>query len=158
YMPRLKGLHAEFAAQGVQLLAVNSNTQDAGDKIAGHARKHGLPFPVLTDADQKVADLFRAERTPEVFLLDPRGVVRYRGRIDDQYGGGFQRPKPTRHDLVEALGEVLAGKPVRVARTEVAGCLIGRARETASAGPVTYTNQVARILQKNCQECHRPGQ
>src|SRR5262249_47261825 len=83
YMPRLKGLHAEFAAQGVQLLAVNSNTQDAGDKIAGHARKHGLPFPVLTDADQKVADLFRAERTPEVFLLDPRGVVRYRGRIAD---------------------------------------------------------------------------
>ncbi len=158
YMLRLKELHAEFAAKGVQLLAINSNTQDAGDKIAEHAKQHGLPFPVLKDADQKVADLFKAERTPEVFLLDPRGVIRYRGRIDDQYGVGFQRPKPTRHDLVEALGEILAGKPVRVARTEVAGCLIGRAKQTASDSAITYTNQIARILQKNCQECHRPGQ
>jgi peroxiredoxin/mono/diheme cytochrome c family protein len=158
YMPRLKELHDAYAAQGVQFLAVNSNTQDSVDKIADHARKHGLPFPVLKDADQTVADLLKAERTPEVFLLDARGAVHYRGRIDDQYGVGYQRPKPNRSDLVEALGELLAGKPVGVVRTPAAGCLIGRARKTEPAGSITYTNQVARIFQKHCQECHRPGQ
>ncbi len=158
YVPRLKELHDEYAAKGVQFLAVNSNTQDAADKVAEHARKHGLPFPVLTDAGQKVADLFQAERTPSVFVLDSRRTVCYRGRIDDQYGVGFQRPKPNRRDLAEALDELLAGKPVAVPRTEAAGCLIGRARQTAAAAKITYTNQVARILQKNCQECHRPGQ
>lgn len=158
YMPRLKELHDEYAAKGVQFLAVNSNTQDAADKVAEHAKKHGLPFPILKDADQKVADLFQAERTPSVFVLDARRTVCYRGRIDDQFGVGFQRPKPNRRDLAEALDELLDGKPVTVARTEAAGCLIGRAKETAPAAKITYTNQVSRILQKNCQECHRPGQ
>src|SRR5262249_15274897 len=158
YMLRLKELHDEYAPRGVQFLGINSNTQDPVDKVTEHAKKHGLPFPVLKDADQAVADLFKAERTPEVFVLDSQGVICYRGRIDDQYGVGYQRPKPTRRDLIEALDEILAGNPVNVARTEVAGCLVGRARKTESPGSITYTNQIARIFQKNCQECHRPGQ
>ncbi len=158
YMPRLKELHDEYAAKGVQFLAVNSNTQDPADRVAEHARKHRVPFPVLKDPDQKVADLFGAERTPSAFVLDSRRAVRYCGRIDDQYGVGFQRPRPNRRDLAEALDEILTGKPVTVARTEAAGCLIGRAREETGAGKITYTKQIARILQKNCQECHRPGQ
>src|SRR5262245_49079160 len=158
YMPRLKELHTEYDARGVGFLAVNSNTQDAADKVAQHARTHRLPFPVLKDADQKVAALLQAERTPSVFVLDARRAVCYRGRIDDQYGVGFQRPKPTRRDLAAALEELLAGKPITVAKTEAGGCLISQGRKAAPAGKVTYTNQVARILQKSCQECHRPGQ
>jgi len=153
YMLRLKELHEKYAPKGVQFLAVNSNPQDGTDKIAGHARQHALPFPALKDADQKVADLLQAERTPEVVLLDSRRAICYRGRIDDQYGVGYRRPKPNRRDLVEALEEVLAGKPVSVARTEAAGCLIGRTKRTASATKITYTNQIARLFQKNCQEC-----
>src|SRR5262245_43392205 len=64
YMPRLKELHAEYGTRGVQFLAVNSNTQDSADRVAEHAKQHGLPFPVLRDEDQKVADLLKAERTP----------------------------------------------------------------------------------------------
>jgi peroxiredoxin/mono/diheme cytochrome c family protein len=158
YMLRLKELHEKYAPKGVQFLAVNSNPQDGTDKIAGHARQHALPFPALKDADQKVADLLQAERTPEVVLLDSRRAICYRGRIDDQYGVGYRRPKPNRRDLVEALEEVLAGKPVSVARTDAAGCLIGRTKRTASTAKITYTNQIARLFQKNCQECHRPGE
>src|SRR5262245_4360367 len=158
YMPRLKELHEKYAASGVQILAVNSNPPDSAEKVAEHAKKHGLPFPVLKDADQKVAELLQAERTPSVFVLDGRRIVCYRGRIDDQYGVGFQRPKPTRRDLAEALDELLAGKPITVAKTEPAGCLISLARKAAPAGKITYARQVARILQKSCQECHRPGQ
>jgi peroxiredoxin len=158
YMLGLKKLHEKYAAKGVQFLAINSNTQDSIDRIAEHAKQNGLPFPVLKDTDQKVADLFKAERTPEAFLLDPARTIRYRGRIDDQYGVGYRRPQPNRRDLVEALEEVLAGKPVSVARTEVAGCRIGRPQKTEVAGGITYSKQIARIFQKNCQECHRPGE
>src|SRR5207247_3157269 len=62
YLLRLKELHDVYADRGVQFLAINSNTQDPVDKIADHAQRHGVPFPVLKDADQKVADLFQAER------------------------------------------------------------------------------------------------
>ena len=41
--------------------------------------------------------------------------IRYQGRIDDQFGFDFRRKEPTRHDLAEALNEVLAGKKVTVA-------------------------------------------
>ncbi len=158
YMPRLKELHGKYAAKGVQFLAVNSNPQDSVEKIAEHAKQEGLPFPVLKDTDQKVVDLLQAERTPEVVVLDSRRMICYRGRIDDQFGVGFRRPQPSRRDLVEAIDEVLAGKPVSVARTQVAGCLIARAKKAPASGNITYTNQIARLLQKNCQECHRPGE
>lgn len=158
YMPRLKELNAKYQAKGVQFLAINSNSQDSAQAIADHAKQNGLTFPVLKDPDQKVADLFGAKRTPEAFVVDSVGIVRYQGRIDDQVGVGFQRPKPTREDLTAALDEVLAGKPVSVPRTQAAGCLIARFSKPEAAGAITYTNQISRIFQKNCQECHRPGQ
>ncbi len=159
YIPRLKELQAKYAARGVQFLAVNSNPQDSIEDVAEHARQRGnLSFPVLKDADQKVVELLQAERTPEVVVLDSNRTICYRGRIDDQFGVGIRRPQPSRRDLVEALDEVLAGKPVSVARTQVAGCRIARLKTTAATGKITYTNQIARLFQKNCQECHRPGE
>jgi peroxiredoxin len=158
YALRLRELHDEFAKEGVQLIGVNSNSQDSAEAVAAHAKKHNLPFPVLKDADHKVADLFKAERTPEVHLLDGKRKVVYRGRIDDQYGIGFQRPAPTRRDLVEAIKELLAGQPVSVAKTEAPGCFIGREKKEVATGDITYTRDVARIFQNRCQECHRPGQ
>src|SRR5207253_1779555 len=82
YLSRLAELHKEFAGKGVQFLAINSNVQDTPQHIAEHAQKHEIPFPVLRDEANKVADLFDARRTPEAFVLDAKHVIRYRGRID----------------------------------------------------------------------------
>jgi peroxiredoxin len=158
YMMRLAELHQQYAPQGVQFVGINSNLQDTTERVAAHARKNALPFPVLKDPGNVVADQFAVRRTPEAVLLDATQVVVYQGRIDDQFGIGYQRPKPTRRDLAEALDEVLAGKAVSQPQTSVAGCLIARAAEFKAEGAITYTKQIARILQKNCQECHRPGQ
>jgi peroxiredoxin len=157
YMPRLGELHKEFAAKGVQFLAINSNTQDTPDRVAAHARKHAIPFPVLKDPNAVVADLFGARRTPEAFVLDAQRKLRYQGRIDDQYGIGYSRPAPTRRDLALALEQVLAGKPVARATTEVPGCLIARPVKAKGEPSVTFA-RVSLILQDRCQECHRPGQ
>jgi hypothetical protein len=118
---------------------------------ARYAQEHKLPFPVLKDDASQVADAFGAQRTPEVFLLDESRTVGYRGRIDDQFGIGFKRTQPTRRDLVEATQEVLAGKPVTTSVTDAPGCLIARARKPVEQATVTYTKNVAAILQKNCQ-------
>ena len=157
YVPTLVELHKDYAAKGVQFLAINSNSQDAFTLVAAHAQERNLPFPVLKDFDHKAADAFGAKRTPEAFVLDANRVIRYHGRIDDQYGVGVRREKPTRSDLKEAIDELLAGKSVSTSETEAPGCLIGRTAPMA-AGDVTYTKQVSRILQARCQECHRQGQ
>jgi peroxiredoxin len=157
YAPRLAELHKEYAGKGVQFLAINANVQDSPRQIAEHAKKHEIPFPVLRDEGNRVADLFGARRTPHAFVLDAKRAIRYQGRIDDQYGIDYQRPKPTRRDLAEALEEVLADKAVSVASTPVAGCIIGRAAKTRDDGEITFTKHIVPILQNKCQECHRPG-
>jgi peroxiredoxin len=158
YLRPLAELHKDFADKGVQFLAINSNVQDTPQRIAAHAKKHEIPFPVLRDEGNKVADLFEARRTPEAFVLDDKRTIRYQGRIDDQYGIDYQRPAPTRRDLAEAVTDVLAGQAVRVATTPVAGCLIGRAPKTRADGDITFSKHVVPILQSKCQECHRAGQ
>jgi len=93
-----------------------------------------------------------------VLVLDKDRIVRYSGRVDDQFGIGYIKDKPQRNDLQIAIDELLAGKPVSVAKTEAMGCLIGRVREAKSDAAVTYSNQIARLFQNRCVECHRAGE
>lgn len=158
YAPRLAQLAAEFDARGVRFLGVNANRQDTLTKIGHWARQAGVSFPVLKDGDQRVMAAFGATRTPEVFLLDAQGRVRYHGRVDDQYGVGVQRRAPLRQDLRIALEQCLAGQEVSQPVTELAGCLIGRLPSGEPGGGVTYSNQIARLLEQRCVECHRAGQ
>jgi peroxiredoxin len=162
YGPRMEELSKELAAKRVAFVAIDSNRQDAVTEMDGFARQHGLTFPILKDLGNKVADDFGATRTPETFVLDAQGVVRYQGRIDNQYtfgaGVGYAKPQLKRRDLMLAVDEVLAGKPVSVPVTEARGCLIGRAREPKKESTVTYSKQIARLLNERCVFCHRPGE
>jgi hypothetical protein len=117
-----------------------------------------LEVKALPPKEERELTLDALARVPEAFVLDRERHVRYDGRIDDRFGIGYQRPKPTRHDLKEALDEVLAGKAVTRAKTPVAGCLISRAARPKADAPITYAQYVSRIVQNHCQECHRPGQ
>jgi peroxiredoxin len=103
YTARLAELAKEFEPKGVAFLGLISNQQDSISKVAQLAKEQRVTFPLLKDVKNLVADQFAARRTPEVFVLDDKRIVRYHGRIDDQYGIGYARPKPTRRDLVIAL-------------------------------------------------------
>jgi peroxiredoxin len=159
YIPRLNELHARLGQQGVALVAIDSNVQDTLSKAAAFVRRYEVAFPLLMDPDGAVADAFGATRTPQAFVLDAARVVRYEGRIDDQFGVGYQRPKATREDVMAAVDELLAGKPVGTPETKTVGCIIGRAeRSKKGVATITYSEHVASILQQRCVECHRPGE
>lgn len=157
YAGRLAELERKYVRQGVTFLGIDSNQQDSLAQLAHLAKFHRIEFPLLKDPGNAVADRFGATRTPEVFVLDGKRVIRYRGRVDDQYGVGYSRPAPTRRDLGEALDELLAGKPVTRPVTEAAGCCLGRVQRQPAKGNITYSKQVARILQERCVGCHRTG-
>ena len=134
YLQRLAELSNEYRSQGVQFLAVNANSQDTAERVAEHARERQIPFPVLKDQGNVVADLFTAERTPEAFVLDRERRVRYRGRIDDQYGVGYRRPQPTRRDLALRARRSIGG-PVCLATGDARRQLPHRAiRQTGARG------------------------
>jgi peroxiredoxin/mono/diheme cytochrome c family protein len=157
YAPRLQALADEYKAQGVGFVGVDANAQDALSDLAAYARQHDIRFPLLKDVGNRLADQLGARRTPEVFVVDSERRVRYWGRIDDQYGVGFARSEPQQHDLRHALDELLAGHTVSTPITPAAGCLIGRVRVRDEQAQVTYSNQIARLFQRRCVECHRDG-
>ncbi len=163
YVPRLNQLQEQYAGQGVEWLAINSNQQDSLAELQNFVRELKPGFPLLKDPGNVVADQLGASRTPQVFVLDQQRTVRYAGRIDDQFTYGRQRPNPESNDLAQALDELLAGKPVSVPETGVAGCIIGRilsanTDESKGTGDVTWSNQISRIVYKSCVACHRAGE
>ncbi len=162
YADRLGELNQRFAGQGVTFLGIDSNQQDSLVELQNFVRDHQIKFPVLQDNDARVADLVGAARTPQVIVLDHQRVIRYSGRIDDQYGYdrgvGYQRPEVTNQDLANALESLLAGREIETATTPIVGCLIGRPRTPDPNSTVTYSNQISRLFQNHCVECHRPGE
>ena len=90
-------------------------------------------------------------------MIDADGQIRYHGRIDDQFVARRQRnANPSGSELKDAITAVLNGAAVRTPEVAAVGCPLPEVPE-AAAHP-TYSKDVASILQKNCQECHRPGQ
>ncbi len=158
YGPRLQSLADSYQADEVQFVGINSNRQDSPADVLAYVKNHAITFPVVKDYDNKAADFFQATRTPEVIVLDAKGSIRYRGRIDDQYEPGIARIKPHRNDLAIALGELLAGKALTIAETEPAGCFIGKIAKTKTPTEITYAREVSRILRTHCVECHRAGE
>ncbi|MEW4528006.1 redoxin domain-containing protein [Maioricimonas sp. JC845] len=158
YAPRLEQLARDYADRGVTVLAIDANRQDSLTDLQKYVNNHGLSIPVLKDSGNSVADRFGALRTIEAYVLDERRIVRYHGRIDDQYGVGYSRSEPTRQDLRVAIDELLAGQPVSVPQTKVVGCFIGRVRKPQSDARVTFTRDVAPVLNRHCVECHRDGE
>lgn len=159
YAVRLQQIHDQYAERGIQVIGIDANAQDSAEELAAFAQRQCVNFPLLKDAEAQVADRFRATRTPEVFLLDAERKVVYQGRIDDQFGIGYKKNSPTSTELVDAIESLLAGKPIAVAKTEAAGCLIGRIpASSAAAGSITYASHAAAILNEHCVRCHRAGQ
>jgi peroxiredoxin len=123
YNERMAALGKEYAPRGIALVGINSNKTEPVAEVAEHAKKHGFTFPVLKDDGNKIADLYGATKTPEVYLVDPTGKVIYQGRIDENMDDPAKVKSP---DLRNAMDAVIAGKPVTVARTKAFGCTIKR--------------------------------
>jgi peroxiredoxin len=77
---------------------------------------------VLLDENGEVGRAYGAKTTPHMYIVNPDGVLIYRGAIDD-------KPTPNKDDIagaknyvLAALDESLAGKPVSTASTQAYGC------------------------------------
>ena len=73
---------------------------------------------ILLSREKAVARTFGASVTPEVFLLDRRGIIRYRGAIDDRPN---EPQAVTTHYLKDAIVQILAGEAIATSSTEPIG-------------------------------------
>jgi len=158
YASTLAELAKTYADKRVAFVGVNSSDDGDAAQIAKQAAEFKLPFPVLKDERCRAADVFKADTVPSAFVLDRNFALRYRGRIDNGYYARLKKNgRTTRFDLRQALDEVLAGKAVTQPATQPIGCPIPREGASGKTGTITYYRDVLPILQKDCQQCHRPG-
>lgn len=106
----------------VVFLPVAANANEPLDLLRSAAAERGLPL-VLHDSDRLAAGRFGAETTPHLFVIDPHGLLRYQGALDDVT---FRRRNPTRSYLLQAVEAVLAGREPDPAETPPYGCTIVR--------------------------------
>lgn len=125
YQPTLVKIAKDFSKQGVAMLGVHIDPTLAAADAKAHAKEYGVTYPMMVDRTHDLVKQYRPKVTPEAVVLNAKGKVMYQGRINDLYPEiGVRRKEAKSHDLRDALGAVVAGKPVKNPRTEAIGCLI----------------------------------
>jgi len=127
YADRMSGLYREYSAKGVRFLFLNANSNEDAAEVAQHIKEVSFPFPVYKDLNNRVADAAGAQMTPESFVIDASGVLRYHGAIDDS----TNEARIKRRGLRDALDAVLAAKPVATPEIKAFGCTIKRVRKSS---------------------------
>ena len=122
---RLMAAARDYAAEGVRFVAVNPNDAerypaDSYEAMQERVRAEDWSMPYLRDAHQDAARTFGARTTPDVFVLDGAGRLRYRGAPDPDY----RDPEQDAAWLREALEDLLAGREVRRPETDPVGCSV----------------------------------
>jgi peroxiredoxin len=122
---RIADAARDYAPRGVRFLAINSNDavrypHDSYEMMRRRVAGEDWPMPYLHDATQEVARAYGAKTTPDLFVLDRDGVVRYRGAPDADYDD----PGLSAAWLRDALDAVLAGERPQRAQTVPVGCSI----------------------------------
>ncbi len=131
YEDRIIDLADKYRKTGVNFILINPNNPAKSSvegvrKMAEKAHSKSFDFPYLSDSDQKVADMFGAEKTPEAFLLikdDHTFKIVYKGAIDDNP----QIPSDvSEHYLQDAIEKILNGKSLAFNTKRPTGCMIKR--------------------------------
>ncbi|MFP5519862.1 MAG: thioredoxin family protein [Bdellovibrionia bacterium] len=122
---RLITLGLDLKKLNVNVLAISSNDpaeypEDAPENLWARAQEKNYSFSYAHDADQSVARLFGAVCTPDFFLYDKSGILRYRGRLDDSWKDVH---KVTRRELFEAVLTLKENKTIN-SQTPSMGCSI----------------------------------
>jgi hypothetical protein len=152
---RLAQIQKDFAEQGVNFLHINSNATEIGEtppKVEGDARpydnvrqhlaKKELPFRVLVDHGNKVADMFDAKTTPHIYVFGKDGRLVYKGLVDDDQHD--KRQDSRNNFLRDVLGKLVKGDKVEPTANKEIGCTIKRVSAGAPRGQRSQRGQGGR--------------
>ena len=106
----------------VAMLSIASNRSENAEALKNAADARHLPT-VLIDAQCFVANMFEAQTTPHVYVIDREGILRYRGAIDDVT---FHQRTPSRFFLDAAVESLLEGHLPTLTDSPAYGCTIVR--------------------------------
>lgn len=123
-------LQKEYTARGVVWLVINSSARGKQGSFTPQGfnkfmtDKSASPSAVLLDTDGKVGHLYGAKTTPQMFVVNPQGVLIYQGAIDDVPSTDAADVARAKNYVRAAIDAAMEGKPVSVATTKSYGCSV----------------------------------
>lgn len=120
HVPLIKKLAANF--KSFEFVVIHSNADESRKDASNYFKKAGLNVNVIEDLHSKIADEFKAFKTPHAFLVNPQGEIVYQGGVTNS----SHAASADRFFLQDALKDISANKPVRLAEGRTLGCVIMR--------------------------------
>ena len=157
YLPTLVALNQDFAPRGVRFVLVNCVATDEAAEMKTASARFATGVEYASDKDSALAAHLGATSTTDVFVFDRSHTVIYHGAIDDQYGFGYSVDAPRHNYLRDALEAALDQRPILVSATAAPVCVLDHQPASVNPSEVTYHDQISRLLQRHCVECHREG-
>ncbi|WP_051276824.1 redoxin family protein [Marmoricola sp. URHB0036] len=122
---RIQDVVRDYAEQGVSVVQVICNDDqlqplDSAENMDARVQRGEVAGVFLRDGDQSTTRLFGATATPETFVIDRQGVVRYHGAPDRDYDDPGLRAEWLR----EGIEAVLESRNPAQASTPPAGCSV----------------------------------
>lgn len=112
---------AEHFDNDVIWLAVNSTNGNTPEDSREWKKEQGFAYATLQDSEGSVGHLYGAKTTPDMFVIDGNGVLRYAGAIDDDPRGRGEAPT---NYVDAALKAVMAGASPDPSQTKPYGCSV----------------------------------
>lgn len=129
YTNNMQGLQREYTGKGVVWISVVSSAPGNQGYLASAAeadramtdRKAAASF-VVRDTAGTLGRMYGARTTPHLYVIDPQGLLRYAGAIDDKPSPSPSEVPGAHNYLKAALDAGLAGKPIAIGTTQPYGC------------------------------------
>jgi hypothetical protein len=124
-----QAMQRDYAGRVVWLSVVSSAAGKQGFTTAEEAdrltrEKGAAPTAVIRDTAGALGRLYDARNTPQYAIIDPQGVLRYAGAIDDRRTPSVADVAGATNYVRAALDAGLAGRPIAVAQTQPYGCSV----------------------------------
>lgn len=126
YQRVLSPLAREYQDKGITFLAINSNKNESVSQLQAYHSEHSLPYPILKDPGNKVADAYGAKTTPHIFIRDAAGTLVYKGGIEKAPSSPEACGQMDEQYLTPVLDALLAGNTLPFTETVSKGCSIKR--------------------------------
>ena len=126
----MQGLQKEFTSKGVVWLTIDSSAPgEQGNHPAEKlneisARDGAARTDLLVDPSGKIGRLYGAKTTPDMYIINPEGVLVYKGAIDDKRSTELADVKTAKNYVRAALQEAMTGQRVSVGTTQPYGCSV----------------------------------
>lgn len=121
HLVELKSLSKDFS--DFDFVGIHSNTTESREVTSTYFKTANLPFPVVRDSEAKLADEFKALKTPHAFVVLNDGTTAYQGGVSSSR---HFDDKTDRKYLREALSDLAAGLKVKTPEGRTLGCVISR--------------------------------